>query len=172
AAMDGQGNLAIGFSASSSAINPQVRYAGRLATDPLNTLSQGETHLFDGTGSQSGTSNRWGDYSALVIDPVDDTTFWYTNEYYAATASFNWRTRIGSFKLASGTPTPTPTPTPTSTPTPTPTPTPTSTSTPTPTPTPAPDFSLSINPSSQTVGRGGGTVVYTVTIAPTAGFSS
>jgi hypothetical protein len=166
AAMDGQGNLAIGFSASSSTINPQLRYAGRLATDPLNTLSQGEAHLFDGTGSQSGTSNRWGDYSALVIDPVDDRTFWYTNEYYAATASFNWRTRIGSFKLASGSPTPTPTPTPTSTPTPTPTPTLT------PTPTPAPDFSLSINPSSQTVRRGGGTVSYTVTIAPTGGFSA
>ena len=55
---------------------------GRLATDPINTLAQGEAHLFDGTGSQTGTGNRWGDYSDLTIDPVDDTTFWYTNEYY------------------------------------------------------------------------------------------
>jgi len=172
AAMDGQGNLAIGFSASSSTINPQLRYAARLATDPLNTLGQGEAHLFDGTGSQTGTSNRWGDYSALVIDPVDDATFWYTNEYYSASGSFNWRTRIASFKLASAAPTPTPTPTPVSTPTPTPTPTPAPTPTPTPTPTPAPDFSLSITPSSVTVPRGGGTASYTVTIAPTGGFNS
>src|SRR5262245_3278586 len=78
AAMDGSGNLAVGFSASSSLINPQIRFAGRLATDPLNTLAQGETMLFAGTGSQTGTSSRWGDYSALTIDPVDDCTFWYT----------------------------------------------------------------------------------------------
>jgi hypothetical protein len=150
AAMDGQGNLAIGFSASSSTINPQVRYAARLATDQINTLAQGEAHLFDGTGSQSGTSNRWGDYSALSVDPVDDSTFWYTNEYYSTTGSFNWRTRIGSFKIASGSPTPTPTPT----------------------PTPAPDFSLSISPSTVTLHRSGGTATYTVTITRTGGFSS
>jgi len=148
--MDGQGNLAIGFSASSSTINPQVRYAARLATDPINTLAQGEAHLFDGTGSQSGTSNRWGDYSSLTIDPVDDSTFWYTNEYYSTTGSFNWRTRIGSFKIASGSPTPTPTPT----------------------PTPAPNFSLSISPSTVTLTRNGGTANYTVTINRTGGFSS
>src|SRR6266850_1093743 len=135
-AMDGQGNIALGFSASSSAIKPQLRYAGRLATDPLNTLGQGEAHLFDGAGSQSGTGNRWGDYSALVIDPVDDATFWYTNEYYSASGSFNWRTRIASFKLASAAPTPTPTPAPTPTPTATPTATPTPAPTPTPTATP------------------------------------
>jgi cell division septation protein DedD len=136
AAMDGQGNLAIGFSASSSSIKPQLRYAGRLATDPLNTLAQGEAHLYDGAGSQSGSGNRWGDYSALSIDPVDDTTFWYTNEYYSSTTSFNWRTRIGSFKLATGNPTPTPTPTATATATPTATPIATPTVTPTTTPTP------------------------------------
>jgi cell division septation protein DedD len=139
AAMDGQGNLAIGFSASSSTINPQLRYAARLASDPLNTLAQGEAHLFDGVGSQSGTGNRWGDYSSLTIDPVDDSTFWFTSEYYSTTATFNWRTRIGSFKLATSAPTPTPTPAATPTPTPTPatTPTPTPVASPTPTPTPA-----------------------------------
>ena len=98
-ASDNQGNIALGFSASSSSINPQIRYAGRLATDPVNVLS-GEQHLFDGTGSQTGTSNRWGDYSDLTVDPVDDCTFYYTNEYYATTTSFNWRTRIGYFKFA------------------------------------------------------------------------
>ena len=136
AAMDGSGNLALGFSASSSSINPQIRYAGRLASDPLNTLAQGETTLFAGTGSQTGTSNRWGDYSDLTVDPVDDCTFWYTTEYYATTSSFNWRTRIGSFKFAScGSPVPTPTNTSTSV-GPTNTPTPTATSQPTNTPRP------------------------------------
>ena len=97
AAMDKFGNLVIGFSASSPSIHPQIRYAGRLATDPLNTLAQGEAHLFNGTGSQLGTGNRWGDYSSMAIDPVDDRTFWYTTEYYNTNSSFNWRTRIGNF---------------------------------------------------------------------------
>src|SRR4030095_6960296 len=88
----------------------------------------GEATLFAGTGSQVGTSNRWGDYSDLTVDPVDDCTFWYTTEYYTTTSQFNWRTRIGSLKFPGcgglPTPPPTPTPTPTATPTPTPTPTP------------------------------------------------
>lgn len=114
AAMDQQGNLAIGYSASSASINPQIRYAGRLFTDPLNALTQGETTLFAGAGSQTGTLKRWGDYSDLTIDPVDDCTFWYTQEYIPSNGSNNWRTRIGSFKFAQcgGSPTPTPTPTP------------------------------------------------------------
>src|SRR6202162_2392725 len=100
AAMDNQANLAIGFSTSSATIFPQIRYAGRLAGDPINTLGQGEAHMFDGTGSQTDTSNRWGDYSAMTVDPVDDCTFWYTQEYYSTTSSFNWRTRIGNFKFS------------------------------------------------------------------------
>lgn len=115
AAMDQQGNIAVGYSASSSAINPQIRYAGRLVGDPINTLPQAEVVMFAGTGSQMQTSSRWGDYSDMTIDPVDDCTFWYTTEYYATTTSFAWRTRIGSFKFpgCGGSPTPTPTPTPT-----------------------------------------------------------
>ncbi|MEO6969573.1 MAG: hypothetical protein ABI217_01595 [Chthoniobacterales bacterium] len=99
-AMDQSGNLALGFSASSSAINPQIHYAFRAVTDPLGMLT-GETDAFNGTGSQSDTSNRWGDYSAMTVDPVDDCTFWYTQEYYSTTSSFNWRTRIVNFKFAS-----------------------------------------------------------------------
>jgi hypothetical protein len=99
AAMDASGDLAIGFSASSSTINPQIRYAGRLAGDPPNTLAQGEATLYAGTGSQTDTVSRWGDYSDLTTDPTDDCTFWYTTEYYATTSSFNWNTRIGNFKF-------------------------------------------------------------------------
>src|SRR5207302_2909806 len=86
------------------------------------------------------TGNRWGDYSDLTVDPVDDCTFWYTSEYYQTTGTFSWKTRIGSFKFPScvqGTATPTATGTPpTNTPTYTPTRTPTITLTPTITPTP------------------------------------
>jgi hypothetical protein len=109
AAMDQQGNLAVGYSASSASINPQIRYAGRLFTDPVNMLTQGETTLFSGAGSQTGTLTRWGDYSDLTIDPVDDCTFWYTQEYIPSNGSFNWHTRIGSFKfLGCGGPPPPP----------------------------------------------------------------
>jgi Divergent InlB B-repeat domain/PASTA domain len=101
AAMDGAGDLAVGFSASSSAIHPEIRYAGRLAGDPASQLAQGEATLFAGAGSQTGTFSRWGDYSDMTVDPVDDCTFWYTNEYYAMTSQFNWRTRIGEFKFPS-----------------------------------------------------------------------
>src|SRR5260370_24116826 len=125
-AMDQQGNIAVGYSASSASINPQIRYAGRLFTDPLNMLTQAETTLFAGTGSQTGGLNRWGDYSDMTVDPVDDCTFWYTQEYIPANGSFNCRTRIGSFKFPGCggvlTPPPTPPPPPTSTPPTPPTP--------------------------------------------------
>ena len=99
-AMDRSGNLAIGFSASSASIHPQIHYAFRRSTDPLGTLT-GENDAFDGPGSQTGTSNRWGDYSSMTVDPVDDCTFWYTQEYYpVGTTQFNWRTRIVNFKFS------------------------------------------------------------------------
>jgi hypothetical protein len=140
-AMDQSGNLALGFSASSAAIHPQIHYAFRMATDPPGTLT-GENDAFDGTGSQTDTLSRWGDYSAMTVDPVDDCTFWYTQEYYSTTSSFNWRTRIVNFKFdtcgTSPTPTPTATATPTSTPRPTPTPRPIPTPRPRQTPPPRP----------------------------------
>jgi hypothetical protein len=98
-AMDQSGDLALGYSASSSTINPQIRYATRVPTDPLGTLTA-EADAFNGTGSQTGTANRWGDYSAMTVDPVDDCTFWYTQEYYSTTSTFNWRTRIMNFKFS------------------------------------------------------------------------
>ena len=98
-AMDKFGNMAIGYSVSSSSMFPAARFASRAATDPLGTMG-GETSLVEGTGAQSGTLHRWGDYSAMTVDPVDDCTFWYTTEYLKATGTFNWSTRIGSFKLA------------------------------------------------------------------------
>ncbi|NUT21355.1 MAG: hypothetical protein HOV77_19450 [Hamadaea sp.] len=97
-AVDKQGNMAVGYNTANSSNNPAIRYAGRLATDPLGTLGQTETTLIAGTGAPStGNYNRWGDYAEMSVDPVDGCTFWFTTEYYAATGS-NWQTRIGSFK--------------------------------------------------------------------------
>jgi subtilase family serine protease len=101
AAMDGAGNLAIGFSVSSATTFPSIRYAGRLVDDPPGTLAQGEGTLISGSGSQTDPSSRWGDYSALSVDPTDHCTFWYTQEYYAATSAIGWRTRVGNFRFPS-----------------------------------------------------------------------
>jgi subtilase family serine protease len=105
AALDSAGNLALGFSVSSASLYPTIRYAARLATDPLGTLAQGETTLIAGSGSQTNSSGRWGDYSMMTVDPRDDCTFWYTQEYYAATSDAGWQTRIGTFALPPCTPT-------------------------------------------------------------------
>ncbi|TML74036.1 MAG: hypothetical protein E6G13_01580 [Actinobacteria bacterium] len=100
-AMDHNGDMALGFSVSSSALHPGIHYTGRLAGDPLGTMTAGETSLVDGAGSQTATLSRWGDYSSMSIDPSDDCTFWYTTEYIPANGTFNWHTRIGSFKFPS-----------------------------------------------------------------------
>jgi len=94
--MDDQGDIAVGYSVSSATLFPAIRYAGRLAGDALATL-QAESSTIEGSGAQNGQNlNRWGDYSAMAIDPVDDCTFWYTNEYLQVTGSFNWNTRIAT----------------------------------------------------------------------------
>ena len=97
-AQDKQGNIALGFSAASKDIYPSVYVAGHAATDARNAMF-GPITLIDGTGSQQSSYKRWGDYSAMTLDPTDDCTFWYTQEYYAVDSSFNWKTRIGSFKF-------------------------------------------------------------------------
>lgn len=97
-AMDKLGNIAVGYSASSGAVLPSIFYTGRVPTDAKGTL-QSENQIKPGGGSQTGTLHRWGDYSAMTVDPVDDCTFWYTTEYLKASGSFNWSTQIASFKL-------------------------------------------------------------------------
>lgn len=99
AAMDRNGNYAVGFSVSSTTVFPGIRYAGRVPSDPLGTLGQGEATMIAGGGAQTSTGSRWGDYSMLAVDPVDDCTFWYTTEYYAATSTNQWQTRIGRFRF-------------------------------------------------------------------------
>jgi len=126
-ALDQSGDIAVGFSASSSSLHPGIRYAGRLPGDAAGTMGQGEATVITGAGSQNGGLTRWGDYSAIGVDPADNCTFWYTNQYIPANGSFNWRTRIGSFKFPScgGAP--------------------------------ANDFSIAVTPASQTVTAGAST---------------
>ena len=95
-AQDKSGNMLLGYSVSSSSVYPGIRYTGRLATDALNTM-QAENTLISGTRNQVGAS-RYGDYSAMTVDPVDDCTFWYTTEYLR-TGTSTGSTRIGSFKF-------------------------------------------------------------------------
>jgi hypothetical protein len=99
-AMNGSGDIALGYSVSSSFVYPSVRYTGRLAGDPLGQMTLGEGSLVAGGGSQTHSASRWGDYSMMAVDPADDCTFWYTQEYYEVTSNASWRTRIGAFHLA------------------------------------------------------------------------
>jgi len=97
-AMDQAGDIAAGYSVSSSSIHPSIAFTGRVPSDPAGTL-EAETNIITGAGSQNGTLHRWGDYSALTVDPVDDCTFWFTTEYLKANGTFNWSTRIANFKF-------------------------------------------------------------------------
>ena len=106
AAQDNQGNSAVGFSASSTTLLPSIVWAGRLAGDPANTLGQGEATMQAGAGVQQDSQARWGDYSAMSVDPSDDCTFYFTQEYYANNGSFDWKTRVGAFAFAGCTPSP------------------------------------------------------------------
>jgi len=125
-AMDQNQNIILGYSVSSSSTFPSISYTGRAPTDPLGTM-QSEASIQPGAGSQINTSSRWGDYTSMAIDEADDCTMWYTAEYYTATASFDWSTRLASLKFnGCGGP-------------------------------PKPDFSLTASPSSQTVVQGGST---------------
>jgi len=115
AAMDRDGNIAIGYSVVDGvSVYPGIRYTGRLAGDALGQMTLAEATIIDGTGVQTTTNSRWGDYTSLNVDPVDDCTFWYVNEYYQVSGlpvplpppplpppgtTAPWQTRIASFKL-------------------------------------------------------------------------
>src|ERR1041385_1320239 len=106
-AVDRAGNMALGYSTSSSTPKPAMKYAARLSTDPANTITQTEQLLVQGTGTQTGNCGgaactRWGDYSAMTLDP-DGCTFWNTNMYYLVDG-LNHQTRIGSFRFNQCTP--------------------------------------------------------------------
>ena len=116
-AMDKNGNIALGYSVVNGVnVFPGIRYTGRLAGDPLGQMTLGEGTIINGAGVQTTTGSRWGDYTDMTVDPTDDCTFWYVNEYYEISGlplplppppiplpppgtTAPWQTRIGSFKL-------------------------------------------------------------------------
>jgi len=126
-AQDQAGNMALGFSLSGASIHPEIHYTGRLAGDPAGAMTQGDGTIINGAGSQTGSSlSRWGDYSSMAVDPSDDCTFFYTQQYIPSNGAFNWSTRIASFRFPGcGTP-------------------------------PANDFSISASPTSLTLPQGAG----------------
>ncbi|TSA28235.1 MAG: T9SS C-terminal target domain-containing protein [Bacteroidetes bacterium] len=99
-ALDTAGSIALGYSISSSTMYPGIRYTGRLKNDPAGEMTMTEKSVIEGGGSQTGSwsgRSRWGDYSAMSVDPANPTTFWYTTEYYQTTSTSDWSTRVGSF---------------------------------------------------------------------------
>ena len=142
AAMDRAGDIALGYSLSSGSIYPSIAFTGWTAGSALGQMGS-ETILKPGAGSQTGYT-RWGDYTAMRIDPSDDSTFWYTNEYYKQTSSYQWSTYIGSFTIAGGSPPP---------------------------PSSGPDFTLALSSSSLTVKRGSSNSL-TVRVTATSGSPS
>ena len=115
AAMDKNGDIALGYSVvNGTNVFPGIRYTGRLSGDPLGQMTLGEGTVINGSGVQTTTNSRWGDYTSMNIDPSDDCTFWYVDEYYQVSGvplplpppplpppgtTAPWQTRIASFKL-------------------------------------------------------------------------
>jgi hypothetical protein len=104
AAMDRKGGIGLGYSVVNGVdVFPGIRYTGRQAGDPLGQMTLGEGTIINGSGVQRTTNSRWGDYTDMTVDPVDDCTFWYVNEYYTLagqnSSTAGWQTRIASFKL-------------------------------------------------------------------------
>src|SRR2546425_268481 len=99
-AMDQVGDIALGYNVSGSNLNPAIRHTGRVPSDALGAM-EAEANIFQGAGSQTSGLSRWGDYSSMSIDPVDDCTFWYVNQYIPSNGAFNWATHIYSFKFPS-----------------------------------------------------------------------
>jgi hypothetical protein len=103
-AMDRKGNMGLGYSVvNGTDVFPGIRYTGRLAGDPLGQMTLGEGVIMNGTGVQTTLNSRWGDYTSMNVDPVNDCTLWYVNEYYTlegqASSPAGWQTRIASFRL-------------------------------------------------------------------------
>lgn len=99
-AMNGNKDIALGYSISSSTVYPGIRYAGQSAAENMSAsgiLDIEEGIILEGTISQTG-ANRWGDYSNISVDPEDDATFWYTTQYM--TSSSNKGTKIASLYFA------------------------------------------------------------------------
>jgi hypothetical protein len=100
-AMNDDGAIVLGYSVSSTELYTGVRYAYRFSGDKLGTFNSNEQSIVAGTGFQNNTYNRWGDYSCMQLDPVDRSTFWYSQQYIAVSGRYNWVTRIAHIDISS-----------------------------------------------------------------------
>jgi hypothetical protein len=98
-AEDQNGDIGLGYSAGSSTVHPAIRFTGRIPSDPAGTL-ESEASILESTGSQLSGLSRWGDYTAMQVDPADDCTFWYVDQYEKVSGTFNWHTSIASFAFS------------------------------------------------------------------------
>jgi hypothetical protein len=145
-AMDQNQDIAVGFSRSGLAAGqyPSLVYAGRVPSDPAGTL-ESEVVLKAGAASQTSPYARWGDYSSLTVDPTDDCTFWFTEEYLKASgqnSGFNWSTAIGTFSFHGCSAAA------------------------------VPSFSLTASPNAASASQGGSSAPSTITVVPANGFAS
>jgi len=103
--INGNGDIAMGYTVSDEETFPSIRMTGRRANDMLGVMTYQELELFTGlnyinTYQTSFDQNRWGDYASMMVDPSNDTTFWFTNMYPKSQTSVgNWGTRIFAVDL-------------------------------------------------------------------------
>lgn len=97
-AIDAQGNIGLAFNVGGPDTPVGISYTGRFEDDPLGEMTVPEETIVTGVGVQT-TTNRFGDYSQLSMDP-DNFTFWHTAEYFSSNNS--WVTRVASFSLSGG----------------------------------------------------------------------
>jgi hypothetical protein len=108
--MDGAENVLVGYSTTgkvNGSENHSIRYTGRAKGDPLGTMTAPEVTVINGTRNATNnatTPGRWGDYTSMVIDPADDCTFWFVNQFYSSanTGNGNWRTQVASSRFPDG----------------------------------------------------------------------
>lgn len=99
-AMNAAGQTCLGYSISSETTYPSIGIAGRNGT--ANHMNVPELLAFDGgiLANVQRRVARWGDYSAMSIDPVDDSC-WYTTEYASPNPfigeQFGWGTKVLQF---------------------------------------------------------------------------
>lgn len=99
-AMNAGGDISLGYSVSdATSTYPGIRFTGRRSSDPPGTMTITEQTIMNGSGSQTHSGGRWGDYSGMSVDPSDDNTFWYTTEYIPTTGLATWKTRIACFVI-------------------------------------------------------------------------
>ncbi len=103
-AQDAQGNIGLAYTVVSSTVFTSIRYTGRLASDPVGTMTLVEQSVVDGDAQNNRGDGRYGDYAQMTIDPTDDMTFWHIGEYMKGPAPNVRRSHVVAFKLEPDTP--------------------------------------------------------------------